>query len=733
MKQYLIATMLLLGTIFPLKAQKELNIIPVPGSTTVTDGEYSLKKGTQIYTNCRDPFYAEYLKQHISSLFDFRIEITDQPSSANILLKIESGIEKEGYILNINKQGITITVSDNGGLFYGIQTLFQMLPPQIYSGEKLRLQDYPLNMVEIKDSPRFPYRGFMLDVSRTFFDVEYIKQYLDWMSYHKLNTFQWHLTDDNGWRIEIKKYPLLTSKGAWRGKNEAIHPTYNSGAGRYGGYYTQKQIKEIVAYASERNITIIPEIDLPGHSLSAAVCYPEITCGTQSDNESACGEFNDVWCVGNENNYKMLDGIIKEIAALFPGEYINIGGDEVVLDYWQKCPKCNAVMEKEGMTDVYQLMGYFVKRMETIIEKHGKKMIGWDDIQDNGGLHSQTAVVAWRSLEKGMESIAKGHPTVMQIAQYCYVDMQYTPEERGHRWAAIIPLERIYSFDPIGSFVLTPEQEKLVLGAQAGLWTELMQFPPRFSEYQVFPRLCALAEVAWSDKSLRDYDAFYARLINKHYDRLANMGIAFRVEPPQVIYEDQTLRVTLPYPSAEVRYTTDKSDPTATSRIYQGQIITDTPENFRFATFFGRNLQSITVAAKNIELHHYLTPVTTIDTDIPLQDFTPISNVTNYDFTKIVKTNGSVQAGQHFTYIFEEAVQCNTITVNTGYTNIPFYGVSDGYVEYSFDGEHFIKGNDFYHYSTVIANITQPVKAVRIIITDTNDGWQCNFQNLKIE
>src|SRR5574344_357734 len=733
MKPHIIAAMLIFGAMLPLKAQKNLDIIPVPSKITYLEGEYQLRKGVKIYSDTDDNFNSEYLKNHISSLFDFPIESTTEPHNADISLLTDSKIEKEGYSIEINNNGITIKASDDAGIFYGVQTLFQMLPPQIYSGEKLRLQTYSLPSVLIEDTPRFPYRGFMLDVSRTFFDTQYIKQYLDWMSYHKLNTFHWHLTDDNGWRIEIKKYPLLTSRGAWRGKNEILPPTYNSPSEKYGGYYTQKEIKEIVAYAAKRNITIIPEIDLPGHSLSMTACYPEVTCGTTTNTPSACGEFNNVWCVGNENNYKILNNIIKEIASLFPGEYINIGGDEVILDYWKQCPKCTALMQKEGMKDPYQLMGYFVKRMETIIEKNGKKMIGWDDIQDNGGLNQHTAVVAWRSLEKGMESISKGHPTVMQIAQYCYVDMRQSPQERGHQWAAIIPVERVYSFDPIGSFKLTPEQEKLVLGTQAGLWTELMQYPPRFSEYQVFPRLCAISEVAWSDTANRNYDDFRSRLINKHYDRLLNMGIAFRVEPPKILYEDQCLKVSLPYPSAEIRYTTDKSDPTNNSNIYQGQIITDSPENFRFATFFGRGLQSITTAAENIELHHYLTPVTTIETDIKVRDNTPLENVTTYDFNKIVKTVEKVKAGNYFTYIFKDPVKCNTITINTGYTDIPFYGVSDGYIEYTYDGKNYIKGENFHHYSATIKNIQKPIKAVRIIITYPNDGWQCNFQNLKIE
>lgn len=730
MKARITTILLLLSAMFTLQAQNTPGIIPYPKEITIEEGFFTLKKGAAIATDTPDQFLTGYLTEHLNTLFNFKTTLS---KDGNIKFKTDQDIENEAYRLHITTKDITIEASGHAGFFYGIQTLLQMLPSQVYGTQSQRLDRYALPLTKIEDSPRFPYRGFMLDVSRTFFDIQYIKNYLDWMSYHKLNTFQWNLADDNGWRIEIKKYPLLTQKGAWRGKEEILPPTYNSGAARYGGFYTQKEIKEIIEYASRRNITIIPEIDLPGHSRSAVACYPEIGCGTTTGTASACGEFDNVWCVGREENYKMLNNIIKEVAQLFPGPYINIGGDEVILDYWAQCPECQALMKKEGMTDTYQLMGYFVKKMETIIESHGKKMIGWDDIQDNGGLHPETAVVAWRNFDKAKESTSKGHPTVMQIAAYCYVDMQYTPAERGHAWAAIIPLDRIYNFDPVKNLGLTPEQEKLILGTQAGLFTELMIFPPRFSEYQVFPRLTALAEVAWSDTLHRCYTDFHNRLAEKHYDRLHSMGIAFRVEPPAVTYDSPALRVTLPYPSAEVRYTTDGTEPTNTDPVYQGQIITDHPENFRFSTFFGRDLHSIAVAADNIQTHRYLTPEVTIETDIEFIDKTPISNITGYDFQKLIRTKTRVQKGQHLTYIFTNPVECSTITIPTGYTNIPFYGVSDGYIEYSHDGTSFIRGEDFYHYQASIKNITKPIKAIRIIITDTNDGWQCNFQNLKIE
>lgn len=728
----LLFVLLLSGAMTTLSAQN-INIVPKPNSIVVNEGEFTLDRETKIYSTSKD-FTVDYLVDKLNKIMDFDIPVVKNGDNEKVIEFIhDNTLLKEGYKLNISPKKISIYYSDNGGKYYGVQTLLQLLPSEVYSGSQLRLKEYSIPTLSIIDSPRFSYRGFMLDVSRTFFDLNYLRNYIDWMSIHKLNRLHLHLTDDNGWRIEIKKYPELTSKGAWRGKDEAIPPTYLSGSKRYGGYYTQKEMKELIQYAEDRNIMIIPEIDLPGHSLSSTTILGNVSCGTSTNKPSACGEFNNVWCIGKESNYKILDNIIKEIASIFPSPYINIGGDEVVFDYWEQCSECQAVMKKEGYTDVKELHGYFVRRMENIITKHGKIMMGWDDIQDFGGLRPTSTVVAWRSQKKGLESIKKGQPTVMQVASYCYVDMKYSPLERGHNWAAIIPLDRIYNYEPSQDMELTPQEEQLILGVQAGLWTELMQFPPRFSEYQVFPRLCALAETGWSDKSLKDYDDFYSRLLNKHYDRLYNMGIAFRVEPPKVIYEDSELKVTPPYPNAVVRYTTDGSNPTTHSKIYSGNIITNSPKDFRFSTFFNRDLQSISVAAENITLHEYITPKVTIETDIDFLPNTKLEDITTYNFNNRIRTNGKVKAGQTLTYIFEEPVECSVIHIPTGYPHIPFYGVSDGYVEYSYDGINFIKGEDFYRYHAYIKNPKSPIKAVRIVITDSNDGWSCNFQNLKIE
>lgn len=711
----------------------ELGIIPKPNEITLGKGYFVLDNNVAIKGN--DPFAIEYLTKKIEN--SAPIKLADAHSNPQkvigILIDPNMEVKKEGYTLSVTPDEITIKAADNAGAFYGIQTLLQMLPASIY-GKATGFEEYKIPAAEIKDYPRFAYRGVMLDVSRTFFGLDVIYDLLDWLSYHKINTFHWHLTDDNGWRIEIKKYPFLTQKGAWRGPGEVLPPTYGSGQKRYGGYYTQAQIKEVIKYAAQRNIEIIPEIDMPGHSKAVIGSYPSVGCDNKTEFVSVNGEVKNVWCVGNEDNYKMLDGIIKEIAALFPSKYIHIGGDEVNMNNWKECSKCKALMEQKNMEHPSELQNYFVRRLEKIVNKYGKIMAGWDEILDGGELMENTRVYAWRTVKRGIESVKKGQPTVMQVGEYCYLDMKQSPLERGHNWAGIVTLEKAYSLDPTGSFNLSPDEEKLVLGPQAALWTELLNRPARFMEYQYFPRVAALAEVGWTDNKLKDFEDFKNRLENKHYDRMFNMGIAFRVPYPQVIYENNTLKVTLPYKYAVVRYTTDGSEPTCTSNIYTGDIVTFEPLKFKFATFYKDTYKSITVGASNIE-PEYLKPEVSVTSSFDAKDFGKgysVEPLTGYNFKKYLRITRPALKGDWVLYSFNEPVKCSSIKVETGIPNITFYSVTDGYVEYSYNGKDFIKGEEFVN---GIANIypKEAVKAVRIVVTNTSDALAICFQALKIQ
>jgi hexosaminidase len=386
--------------------------------------------------------------------------------------------------------------------------------------------------VEIQDRPRFAWRGLMLDVSRHFFTKGEVEQILDAMAMHKLNTLHWHLTDDQGWRIEIKKYPLLTKVGAWRkGIGFGLDPkaaTAYGPDGRYGGYYTQKDIREVVRFAAARHITIVPEIEMPGHSSAALAAYPQFSCtGGPFTTDLSDGVFRGVYCAGNDGSFEFLQNVLKEVFALFPGNYIHVGGDEVPTTTWAKCPKCQARKKAEGLGTDRQLESYFIRRMEKFISARGKSLIGWSEIRE-GGLAQNAAIMDW--IGGAVEAATAGHDVVMTPVADCYLDY-YQSRNHNREPRAIggfLPLRTVYAFDPIPE-KLPPQFQGHILGAQGNLWTE---FVPnlRQAEYMIFPRECAMAEITWSPKEARNLDDFLRRLQTDER-RLDQMGVTYRLNP----------------------------------------------------------------------------------------------------------------------------------------------------------------------------------------------------------
>ena len=479
-------------------------LIPQPNQVTRHEGSFAITPQTIIVTHDFSDL-ANYLNDHIEQLCGFRLAVSTHAPDANyISLRKNVHLEHEAYSLAVTPRSIVIRGGDRGGVFYGLQTLFQLMPPEVYTPRysvghdaRPKITSLRLNAVTIVDAPQFAYRGAMLDVSRTFFNKEQVKEYLDWMSRHKLNRFHWHLTDDNGWRIEIKKYPFLTSKGAWRGPGEVLAPAYGSGQKRYGGFYTQDDIREIVEYAAFRNIEIIPEINLPGHALALTASYPETFCSTSTATDES--EMTDITvtgnvvCVGREKNFEMIRDILHEVAALFPSHYLHLGGDEVSTRYWQKCPRCQELMKAQGMKSANELFEYFVDRVEKIAHEEGKRCIFWDEALSSD-LSTHTLVSGWHDLATCKKAITQEQPVVVMPASYCYIDMKQNAFERGHTWAWLVDTRRIYSLHP-EQLTTDPLKQKYVRGVEAALWAELLDRPDRFFEYQSYPRLCALAEV----------------------------------------------------------------------------------------------------------------------------------------------------------------------------------------------------------------------------------------------
>lgn len=433
----------------------------------------------------------------------------------------------EAYELTVGSSVLTLRAATAAGLFRGAQTIRQLLSSNAATSSQPADVRWTFPGVRITDEPRYRWRGMLLDCCRHFMPREFVKRYIDLLACHKLNVLHWHLTEDQGWRIEIRRYPKLTEVGAWRRATRASETPRDAG-GRYGGFYTQAEIREIVAYAASRHITIVPEIELPGHALAALAAYPEYSCtGGPFEVGVEWGVYDDVYCAGNDATFQFLTDVLDEVIELFPGTYIHIGGDECPKKRWEACPKCQARMQSEGLKDAHELQSYFIRRIERHLNARGRRLIGWDEILE-GGLAPNATVQSWRGLEGAIAAAKAGHDVICSPTSHCYLDYPQAPDPSKPDWMAVTTLEKAYSFEPTPD-ALTAAEAKHVLGLEGNLWSERTP-PPEAVDRQVFPRLCALAEVGWSAKEARNWDDFQRRLA-VHIRRLRAQGVT-PFEPP---------------------------------------------------------------------------------------------------------------------------------------------------------------------------------------------------------
>lgn len=704
-------------------------IVPQPNRMTVQDGQFIVNKKTQLYVKgCQTD------AQLIKDAFNGILKVSKkQPKKNFIALLCDPSFQtgNEGYDLNITSKGITLKAQSSAGIFYGIQTLLQLAPADIYKGTPgVNQVSFPL--VDISDEPLYAWRGMMLDVSRQFFDKNFVKRYLEWMAVHKLNKFHWHLSDDNGWRLEIKKYPELTSKGAWRGPGEVLPSAYGSGKKRYGGFYTQEDVKEILAHAAKLHIDVIPEIDLPGHSKAVTSTYPEILCTVDDTTMSVNGENRNLWCVGREANYAILEDIIAEIAELFPGEYIHVGGDEVNPSPWKTCERCQGLMKSQNYTTELQLENYFMKRMEEMVMKHGKKMGGWNEIINSGDVDPQTLVFAWQTSKHGAKALNKNLETIMMPGEYCYLDMQQSPSERGHNWAGIVTLEKTYSFDPSKTEGVDAEKMKLIKGVQGALWSESLDKPFRFVEYQTYPRLCALAEVAWTKPENKNFESFYERLYSKHLDRLTNIGVQFRLNPPVVALVNDQLTAIPPYPGIPVYYTTDGSEPTENSPVYTNPVPYEKGKEYLFRSYF-KGSRSPVAEPEGVEKTPNLNPEVEITSSLDERKRFELNLLKDNNPATYYRSQRACTEGDWILFTYAEPLSCSKIEIETGLQNISRYVLTDGYAEISYDGVNFVKADDLTDGMLDIRlDRNKPIKALKIVITRHNDDPLVAVKDLRI-
>jgi len=501
-------------------AVQPLPIIPRPAVMRQLNGAFVMGPSAVISADPEAQAVAQWFAQQLRSEFGIAAEIVDgTPRPRTFRFAIDESKPEEGYRLRIDPRGVVI-MGRPAGLFYGAQSVLQLASARSKSV-------FVLPAAEIEDQPRFRYRGLHLDTSRHMFPVEFLKRYLDWMARYKLNRFHWHLTDDQGWRIEIKQYPLLAEIASMRKETLVGHaPQSTTYDGKpYGGFYTQDQIRDVVAYARDRFITVIPEIEMPGHSLAALAAYPDLAC-TPGPFETATtwGVFTDVFCP-KENTFQFLETVLTEVMDLFPSRYIHIGGDEVQKDRWKESPDAQALMRREGLKDEGELQSYFVRRMERFINAQGRRMIGWDEILE-GGLAPDATVMSWRGEDGGVAAARQGHDVIMTPDKYLYFD-HYQGDRNKEPLAigGMLPLEKVYSYNPEPA-ALSVEEKKHILGAQANVWTEYLADSNQV-EYMLFPRLFALAEVVWSPQAARKYPDFLQR-VAPQLARLKRQGVNYR-------------------------------------------------------------------------------------------------------------------------------------------------------------------------------------------------------------
>lgn len=565
-----------------LNAQdKSPAIIPAPVKITIGKGYYNLKSTIPIQFKgfARQP---ENLSVFAASMLHLKTKkVNTGKANGAVVVTLNKSLQlpDEGYRLSVDARGVNVVSNTEKGLFYGLQTLLQLIPDE----------GSAIPFTEIEDYPRYKYRGLHLDVGRHLFPVSFIKQYIDLLAQYKLNTFHWHLTEDQGWRIEIKKYPKLTSIGGYRdqtliGKLRVKPEVYDGTP--YGGFYTQNDVREVVAYAASKYVTVIPEIEMPGHSLGALSAYPQFACGDNPGPFKAAqtwGVFPDVYCAGKEETFKFLEDVLDEVLPLFPAKYIHIGGDECPKDRWKTCKYCQKRIKDLGLKDEHELQSYFIQRIEKYVNSKGKQIIGWDEILE-GGLAKNAVVMSWRGTKGGIAAAQQDHDVIMTPGAFVYFNYTENKGDEGPiTHGSYLPLSKVYSYNPTPK-EMTPAQQKRIIGVQANLWSEYIATPDK-ALYMLLPRLYALSEIAWTEPANKNWADFSERRLPVHLARLDKTGTMFHVPSPigakdtTITGSSYLLNYKVPVKGAKIYYTINGYFPYQTDYLYTKPVTINIPLN----------------------------------------------------------------------------------------------------------------------------------------------------------
>ncbi len=584
--------------------EKEISLIPQVREMTVGESSFLFKKNTKLVVETVDQeMIARQFAERFEKVSGWKLQIIvgGNEGSNQVNFKTEILMDPEAYSLVVQKDRIQIKAAKPAGFFYAMQTIRQLLPEEYERNSIQKDFEWLVPAVSISDGPEFKWRGYMLDVARHFFPKEDVLRMIDNLALHKINTLHLHLTDDQGWRIEIKKYPKLTQTGAWRvdreDKNWNARPKLQAGEkATYGGFYTQDDLREIIAYAQKRFITIVPEIEMPAHATAALAAYPQYSCsgGPFTVLPGGVWPITDIYCAGNDSTFSFLENVLSEVIDLFPSKYIHVGGDEATKTEWEKCPKCRKRIKTEELKDVGELQSYFIKRIEKFINSKGRVLLGWDEILE-GGLPPKATVMSWRGIQGGIDAARQGHDVVMTPTSDCYIDYyQGQMDQEPPGIGGYLPLSKVYSFNPVPKD-LNSEEAKHILGGQANLWTEYVP-NLKHAEYMSFPRLAAMAEVLWSPKESRNWEDF-SRRIQQFMTRYDELGINYSQSVFNITSKSQfnpekkkvEVALTSEFPGTEIHFTTDGSEPTNLSPVYSVPIFIDKTSTIKAISFASGN------------------------------------------------------------------------------------------------------------------------------------------------